>query len=354
MDPSLRPVNALATLLLLLGIILFNNSLATWQSSQYVRQAQYSNAQPLGADERESAEYHTALMRQALYIVISVFLMFLGIQMLRKRRWACHFFFCIRQLAQLALLLIPLGTLLLLLNPSLVDVLVGVYKPLIQEVTQEAQALETRTVNDGLVRVAIQISFSVLALLGMAIASLVLRLSERCLRLETREALLKRCPEAHHWSYFILCLPMEMLLVLLLSVYGSAIHLLDILAFMAGSAQDFWLFDTISFAAFSLALLELTNRNMQGGDILLKFRLLQKGLGFCSLAYLMRWIRNVWSQTGGAEPVWGPAEPAWDAVKTALAQINILSDGVVLLTLGWLYYLSRRSMQRNAGPPSSD
>ena len=352
MNSSLSSVNALGTLLLLLGLVFCSNSVTAWQSSQYA----YSR---LSFEERESnvglmqQEYRQALIRQALYIGSAIFLMLLGVQILLKRRWACHFFFSIRQLSQLSLLLIPLSTLLLLLNRPLIDSLVEIYQPLVKEVMQQQYtgAAQAVILNDEAMRMVIQVAFWTVALLGMAIAGLVLRLSGRCLRPEVQEALLEREPQPSRLSYFVLCLPVELLLVLLLSVYGTANQLLMLVSiFVSGIAWGPLLLHLAAFIGFAQALLQLTNRNMQQGEAQLKFQLLKKSLRFCGLAYLLQLLQNIlqplWVQ---GEPNSGPTDLA--VVKLAVSQIDGLSDTMVLLMLAMLYYLLWRAQTHSSTAP---
>ena len=384
---SLRSVNTLGSLLLFLGIVLFNHSMTAWQLNlQFINTAGSLYQQPEGeaAPQAEEArrealslqqkrqlqqEQRFDLLRQALYIVSSLFVMFLGLQILFKRRWACHFFFSIRQLSQLALLLIPLSTLVLLLNQPLIEALVGVYKPLYTEVMQQRYNLRSYAnasevgvdlvLTDELMRMLIRVTFWIIALLFMGIASLALRLSRRCLRREVQEALLKRAPKPSRLSYFILCLPSELLLLLLLGIYGCASQLLEILLALQKKPLSLpaLFLALLVFAGFALSLLQLTNHKMQLASKPEqwheKYRLLRKALHFSSLAYLLQSLQSI------LQPLWSkrqadflsPSAAAGDylqVMKNALHQMDVLANLAVLLLLFLFYYLLRRSEPHRA------
>ncbi len=360
MNTSFSSVNALATLLLLMGLLLFNNGLAAWQSSQQVYSRYFQNTE--AAVQRSASsiqqEYRQVMIRNALNIACSLFLIWLGLQVLFKKRWACHFFFSVRQVAQFSLLFLPLATLLLSSNRPLMDSLAAIYQPIVQEIIQQeyGQASNKSPVvlDSEAMRMALQVALFFLAFLGMGIAGLLLRLSSRCLAKEVQKALLEHSPYAGRFSRFILCLPMKLLLVLLLSAYGMAKQLLEILSASLVSLVELELlmFRFGAFVCFALALLQLTNRNVQySGNPLLKFQLLKKALFFCGLAYCIQLLQHslgVGSVEDGLTTLSTQRNSALllaqSAIKGAVSQMQILSDVLVLLMLGFLYYFLKRAI----------
>ena len=355
MNTSFSSINALATLLLLMGILLFNNGLAAWQSSQQVYSSRYfQNTEAIHSSPSIQQEYRQVMSSHALNIACSVFLIWLGLQVLFKKRWACHFIFSIRQVAQFCLVFLPLGTLLLSANYPLMDSMAELYQPIIQEIIQreygrQAGQASNAVLNGEMVRMALQVALFLLAFLGMAIAGLILRLSSRCLAKEVQKALLEHSPYAGRFSRFILCLPMELLLVLLLSTYGTAKQLLEILAAsLGGSGVESIVFRLGALACFALALLQLTNRNVQySSNPLLKFQLMKRALFFCCLAYCMQLLQHGLAGVGSPQEDWATLSAQRDttvllaqsAIKGAVFQIQILNDVLILLMLGFLYYL---------------
>ncbi len=407
---SLNSVYGLGTLVLLLGIMLFNNTMAAWHQNQWASSQsalQSGSSAPIlrengangkspvlsqtsdmwepqtlhGERRRQRQTYQAIQMRMALYIGLSVFLVLLGIQILLKRCWACHFFVSIRQLARLALVLIPISTFLILSNRPLMDSLSEIYLPMIRAVLQQqghlvaeeaAQSaaqnpeLINRLGNDldsKLVRRVIRVTFWILGLLGMAFAGLALRLSGRCLRHEVQEALFAHSAPPGRLSFFILCLPPELLLILPLAIYGTVLQLLELVRIFShrglASAPGNGLFESISLLlvlaagfSFAMALLQITNRNMQHFDrtqrLHSKYQLLKKALRFCAAAYLLQFLQNSllpWWQRSSNESVSPLPDQSLniEALQSVINRIASLSNLAVLLLLVLLYYILQRS-----------
>ena len=393
----LHYVHSLGVLLLFFGLMLLNNSATVWQQNQ---QLSSRNAESWNT-VAERREAHKAIqLRLALYIAGSLFLLLLGVHILFKRRWACHFFFSVRQLAQLALVLIPVSTLLFLRNRPLMESLSRLYLPIIQELMQQQGQIESDvSLNIDLLRKVIRTTFWIVAMLGMALATIALRLSSRCLRSDVQQALRERCAPAGHWSLPLLCLPPRMLLVFVLAVYGTVLQLLETVLILSGNDASWFalLLSLGAFAAFALSLLHLVNRNMQepqeapkpeaspqeiqqGGQSedsenaeepesagepqkeekheapgeerreapseSARQRLLRRAVQFCGLAYLLQLLQSTILRQN--KNGWDSAESLdIAALETSMNQISSISNLAVLLLLVWLYYLLHSGAKRD-------
>ena len=160
----LHYVHALGVLLLFLGFMLFNNSLTVWQQNQQLLSSSTESYSTV--DERREA--HKAIqLRLALHLASSLFLLLLGANILAKRRWACHFFCSVNQLARLALVLIPLSTVLFLHNRPLIESISRLYLPLIQELMQQqGQVADVPNIDAQLLPKVIRTTFWIVAMFG--------------------------------------------------------------------------------------------------------------------------------------------------------------------------------------------